>query len=183
MPQDALYTAQPTYENELVQLRPIAPSDTEALLQCYGDPYAVPFFNSDHCNGDDFHYITSERMREAMAFWARSYRERQFVRWAVVDQSLNEAVGTVEMFHRRANDENDHANILRIDLRSCFETRAFLHAVVSLCLRHFYGDFEVERIITKALPQAAERRFALAAAGFVPARRGLPGYPDYFERN
>lgn len=183
MPQQDLYTAQPTLENELVQLRPIADSDVKALLACYSDLHAVPFFNSDHCNGDDFHYTTPERVREAMAFWQQSYRNRAFVRWAVVDQSLCEVVGTVEMFHRRAPDANDHAGVLRIDLRSRFETRGFLHAVVSLCLRHFYDDFAVERILTKAVSHAKERRAALAAAGFTPTETGLLGYPHYFERS
>ena len=183
MSQDAVYSAQPTYENELVLLRPLTQADAPALLRCYADPHAVPLFNSDNCHGDDFHYTTLARMQQALAFWAQSYQERQFVRWAVLDASLGEVVGTVEMFHRRAPDADDHAGVLRIDLQSARETRAFLHGVASLCVAHFYEAFEVNRILTKAVPRATERRAALEAAGFHPAPRGLAGYPFYFERN
>lgn len=177
-----VYDKQPAYENELTLLRPIGTADVDALLKCYSDPHAVPLFNADNCNGDDFHYTTHERMAEAVAFWERSYRVRDFVRWAVVDQAFGEPVGTVEMFHRLAEDEHNHAGVLRIDLHSRFETRTYLYALLGLCLRHFYDDFGVERILTKAPSRAAERRAALYAAGFTPLEHGLLGLPDYFER-
>ncbi len=175
-----VYASQPSYENELALLRPIVPADAPALLKCYGDPHAAPFFNADHCNGDDFRYTTPERMAEAMAFWAQSYRERQFVRWAVEEHALGEAVGTVEMFARTAGENG--VGVLRIDLRSRFETRTFLYAVLKLCLAHFYEDFMVESMVTKAVPGATERREALASAGFTPAAQGPSGLPFYFER-
>jgi len=178
----AVYTATPVLENELVMLRPITAEDTQALLRCYGDAHAVPFFNGDNCNGDDFHYTTAARMAEAMTFWEESRKRREFVRWAVVDQSLCEVVGTVEMFHRRAPDAFDHVGLLRVDVQSRMETRAFLNAVISLCLRHFYDAFEVERILTKAPPYATERVFALAAMGFSPLTGSLNGLPFYYER-
>ncbi|MDD3212867.1 MAG: GNAT family protein [Eubacteriales bacterium] len=177
-----VYVRQPTYENELTLLRPVEAEDARALLQCYSDPHAVPFFNVDNCNGDDFYYTTVERMAEAIAFWNQSYRERVFVRWAVVDQAFGEAVGTVEMFHRIAEDEHNHVGLLRLDLQSRFETRAYIYTLLGLCLRHFYDDFSVERILTKAPPRAVERRAALTAAGFTPLEHGPLGLPDYFER-
>jgi ribosomal-protein-alanine N-acetyltransferase len=177
-----VYAEQPSYENELVLLRPITSADVPALLNCYADPYAAPFFNADNCNGDDFRYRTPERMAEAIAFWERSYRNHEFVRWAVEDQSTKEVAGTVEMFHRLADDEWNHMGVLRIDLWSRYETRAFVYALTSLCLRHFYDAFEVETILTKAVPQAAERVAALTAAGFAPLDVGMCGYPHYYER-
>ena len=182
MTQNDLYTVQPTFENEIVLLRPITDEDIPALLRCYSDVHAVPLFNSDNCNGDDFHYTTPEQMEKAVAFWRQSYLDRAFIRWAAVDQSLTEVVGTVEMFHRIADDADNHVGLLRVDLQSRFETRAFIHALLSLCLRHFFEGFEVERIITKAPPQARERITALEAAGFVPMSRTLGSYPFYYER-
>ncbi len=178
-----IYENQPTLENELIRLRPIAAGDAEALLACYGDANAVPFFNADNCNGDDFHYTTLARMREAMDFWAYSYRTRQFTRWAMEDQSLGAVVGTVEMFHNDGVDQGGPWGVLRIDVQSRFETRAFLYAVISLCLRHFYEGFEVDRIFVKAIPPATERRAALKAAGFAEAEDGLRGHPFYFLRS
>lgn len=178
----AVYENPPRLENELVLLRPVTAEDAPALLSCYGDAHAVPYFNSDHCNGDDFHYTTAERVAAAIAFWEQSRARHEFVRWSVADQSLGEVVGTVEMFHRRAPDEHDHAGVLRVDVQSRLETRAFLYAVFSLCLRHFYDAFEVERILTKAPPFATERIFALEAAGFTPLTGNMNGNPFYYER-
>ena len=178
----AVYANPPWLENELVMLRPVTAEDTQALLHCYGDVHAVPYFNSDHCHGDDFHYTTAAQMAAAIAFWEASRERREFVRWSVVDQSLGEVVGTVEMFHRRAPDACDPVGLLRVDVQSRMETRAFLHAVFSLCLRHFYDAFEVERILTKAPPFATERIVALTAAGFSPLPGDMGGYPFYYER-
>ncbi|MCE5343173.1 MAG: GNAT family N-acetyltransferase [Eubacteriales bacterium] len=177
-----IYTRQPVLENELVRLRPIVAGDAAALLPCYSDPHAVPFFNADNCNGDDFHYTTLARMEQAITFWQESYQTRQFVRWTVEDQALGEVIGTVEMFHSGGEEFGGPWGILRIDLQSRYETRAFLYAVVALCLRHFYDDFEVERILLKAVPRATERRAALEAAGFTPLSAGPHGYPHYYER-
>lgn len=176
------YQNPPVWENELILLRPVTLEDAQALLHCYGDVHAVPYFNSDQCNGDDFYYATVERMADAITFWEQSRERQEFVRWAVVDQSFGEVVGTVEMFHRRAPDAYDHAGILRVDVQSRMETRAFLHALLSLCLRHFYDAFEVERILTKAPPYAAERIIALTATGFVPLTDNMNGNPFYYER-
>ena len=182
MNESETYQNPPVLENELILLRPVTLGDSQALLRCYGDVHAVPNFNSDHCNGDDFFYTTVERVAAAITFWEQSRERREFVRWAVVDQSLGEVVGTVEMFHRRASDAYDHAGILRVDVQSRMETRAFLHALLSLCLRHFYEAFEVERILTKAPPYAAERIIALTATGFVPLTNDMNGNPFYCER-
>ena len=177
-----VYENRPCLENELVMLRPVTREDAAALLRCYGDTHAVPYFNSDHCNGDDFHYTTVERMAEAITFWEESRARREFVRWSIVDQSLGEVVGTVEMFHRRAPNDDDPAGVLRVDVQSRMETRAFLHAVISLCLRHFYDAFQVRRILTKAPPFATERIIALEAMGFSPRADDTNGKPFYYER-
>ena len=64
-----VYKNCPDFENENYKLRMIAKEDTVDLLKVYSDEKAIPFFNSDNCGGDDFHYTTEDRMEEAIDFW------------------------------------------------------------------------------------------------------------------
>ena len=48
-----VYEYCPQFENEKFLLRLISAQETNALLKVYSDAEAVPFFNSDNCNGDD----------------------------------------------------------------------------------------------------------------------------------
>lgn len=64
------YEKCPIYENENYLLRLVEASDAPDLLLVYSDEKAVPYFNSDNCNGDDFHYTTLERMQSAIGFLA-----------------------------------------------------------------------------------------------------------------
>ena len=67
-----VYESIPTMEKGEIRLRPVTAEDEAALLRVYGDPLALPFFNSDNCHGDIFYYDTPEKMRRAMDFWRTS---------------------------------------------------------------------------------------------------------------
>jgi hypothetical protein len=177
-----IYDNQPTLENELILLRPILEGDAEALLKCYGDETPCRFSTRTTATGTT---STTRRLPYARGDGLLGVQLplAQFARWAMEDQSLRAVVGTVEMFHEDGAGAGGPWGVLRIDVQSRFETRAFLYAVISLCLRHFYEGFEVERIFVKAIPPATERRAALAAAGFTEAEGGLRGHPFYFLRN
>ncbi len=95
-----IYEKLPVLESKNFILRGVKESDAEELLKVYSDEKAVPFFNGDNCHGDDFHYQTLQRMKQAVQFWVFSYEHGYFVRWAVVDKSNGCAVGTIELFHR-----------------------------------------------------------------------------------
>ena len=43
-------------ENENYILRLVEAEDCEDLLKVYSDKNALPFFNSDNCDGDNFYY-------------------------------------------------------------------------------------------------------------------------------
>lgn len=49
-------------------------------------------FSYTNNNGDTFYYKTIERMLEAVEFWEFSYREKYFVRWAIVSKSGKEVI-------------------------------------------------------------------------------------------
>ena len=98
------YEKCPEFENENFLLRMVSTDDTDNLLKVYSDKKAVPFFNSDNCHGDTFYYDTKEKMNKAIDFWFYSYEQKYFVRWAIVSKKTDEAVGTIELFNRKADD-------------------------------------------------------------------------------
>ena len=99
-----VYKNCPKYENEDYILRMVSQEDKLDLLKVYSDKKAVPFFNSDNCGGDDFYYTTESRMEQAIDYWLFEYNRAGFVRWTIVSKAINEAIGTIEIFHRDADD-------------------------------------------------------------------------------
>lgn len=177
-----VYEECPVYKNDLLTLRQTTLEDAAELLECYADPKAVPFFNSDNCHGDDFHYTLIERMKQAIEFWDFSYRNRYFVRWTVMANRTNEIIGTVEMFHRIAEDEFNHYGVLRIDLKSEYEKQEYIDAILKVVNASFYTLFNVKSILTKAFPAAKERLMALKENGYQPLGRPFMIYGDYAVR-
>ncbi len=178
-----LYQDCPEVKNERFLLRLAGEQDCEDLLKVYSDGKAVPLFNSDNCNGDDFYYTTLERMRQAMAFWTWSYSNGWFARLSIVDMPAGCAVGTVELCYRDSED----TGVLRLDLRSDYEKEADISEILALVVEPAYDWIGCSRLITKAKPIAGERIKVLTAFGFTPADAPLIGhdgraYGDYFER-
>ena len=180
-----VYTHCPTLTGLTLTLRPVAMEDAEALLRVYGDETRIPFFNSDNCHGDNFHYATLERMQQAIRFWLDSYAHGYFVRWAVV--AAGTPIGTVECFHRVAADAYGGCALLRIDLRADMENAAVNGECLDLLLPHLKALFHAGRAAIKAPPVAEERIAAQKARGFVPGDAPLIGhdgtcYGDYWVR-
>lgn len=181
-----VYKKCPVLENEKFCLRLVSPDDCEDLLEVYSDIHAVPFFNSDNCNGDDFHYQTLKRMNEAIDFWIYSYNEGYFVRWTIIDRTQDKAVGTIELFNRESNDYFNNCGILRLDLHSSYENAADIKSILSLIIGPAYDLFSCNLIATKATQSAKERRVALIEIGFTESTENLIGhdgrsYDCYFE--
>lgn len=181
MPTD-VYEKCPVLREGAVTLRRTEAGDAGELLNCYSDREAVPFFNSDNCGGDDFYYPTLRRMEQAVAFWDFSYRQKFFIRWTVIENASRKPIGTVEMFKRPEDDEFRNYGLLRIDLRSAYERREYLGAILKIADRSFYRLFGVGKILTKAVPEARERLRALEDAGFRPLGRKFLKYDHYYIR-
>lgn len=171
-----VYLNCPEFENERFKLRFISMEDCDDLLKVYSDKKAVPLFNSDNCNGDDFYYTTNERMKQAMDFWKLSYDEKWFVRWTIVDKKYNIAIGTIELFHRDAEDYFSNCGLLRLDLKSDYEKEATIIDILNLIIDKTYSLFECNMIATKAIPIASERIKALSELNFLPAENKLTGH-------
>lgn len=69
----SVYENCPVLENDKYLLRFVKKDDASDLLKVYSDKHALPFFNSDNCDGDNFYYSSVERMEKAIDFWLSSY--------------------------------------------------------------------------------------------------------------
>lgn len=169
-----IYRKCPQFSTEVITLRLTSDKDTEDLLKCYSDIEAVPFFNADNCNGDDFYYTSLERMRQAVDFWEDSYQSKQFVRMTVIYNQTKEKIGTIEMFNRGNTRHYGKHGLLRIDLRSQYERKNVIEEILDLANLYFYEVFGVDYIITKAIKSAGERILSLQSKGY--------DYLNQFER-
>jgi len=182
-----VYSACPVMEDERYQLRLVSQEDRADLLKVYSDEKAVPLFNSDNCHGDEFHYTTMERMQSAIDFWLFSYEKRYFVRWSIVDKLSSEAIGTIELFNRQAEDFFTDCGILRLDLRSDYEHTDTIREILELVIPEAYVLFDCRMIATKAVPAAVQRICALEQMSFAACKEKLIGhdgtqYGDYYAR-
>lgn len=161
-----IYESCPCFENEHWLLRLVKKSDSEDLLSVYGDKNALPFFNSDNCDGDNFYYNTKEKMDKAIDFWLYSYKEKWFVRWAIIDKSNGKAIGTIESFKRLSEDEFNESGVLRLDVGSTYEKADTLEEIMSLIIPHIPEMFDCKQVVTKVPVYAIERISAASAFGF-----------------
>lgn len=174
-----IYEHCPTLESNQFLLRLVTEEDCDDLLKVYSDKHALPFFNSDNCNGDNFYYPTKERMAEAFKFWTWSYENGWFVRLAIVDKAISRAVGTVELCLRASDDPFNNMGILRVDVRSDYETEAVLYEVIALTAPQMAELLGCRGVLTKAPIYAVERISALQKAGFAKSEHLLVGHNGY----
>lgn len=178
-----IYEECPRFENENFLLRFIEKEDCADLLEVYSDKNALPFFNSDNCDGDNFYYATKERMIDALNFWKMAYENKWFVRWAIVDKSTSKAIGTIELCYRVSEDAFNGTGILRVDVKSDYEKEDMLFNIISLITPPAFEMFECHEIITKAPIYAIERINAIQQFGFTKSEHFLIGTNDGYAYN
>ncbi|MCM1173773.1 MAG: N-acetyltransferase [Blautia sp.] len=174
-----IYEEFPIYENDAFLLRPVEKGDCADLLEVYSDKMALPFFNSDNCDGDNFYYSTEERMADALLFWQSAYENRWFARWSIVDKSVSRAIGTIELCSRVSDDAFNGAAILRIDVKSDYEKEGPLFNIGSLIVPSVFALFDCKTVITKAPAYAVERISAVQRLGFQKSGHFLIGKTGY----
>lgn len=159
----------PVYETESFMLRKLMIEDSEELFECYSDPVAAQFFNGDNC-GDDFYYTDFEKFKKCINYWIHSYTIHDFVRWSIVHKQTNKCVGTVELCpSHKYSKAQETIGILRIDLLSSLETTDAMEELFAIFINHFYRDFQLDFLLTKAVPQAAVRLAVLNKHSFIDA--------------
>lgn len=179
-----VYETCPQFSSDRFLLRQVCLEDGKDLLRVYSDTAAVPIFNSDNCIGD-FYMTRMEDMENCIRFWLREYGQRYYVRWSILDRTTHEAVGTIELFHRTGQDFFDHVGLLRLDLRSDYETECAISEILGALLPLAFALFSCDTIATKIPPCARSRRDALCRMGFRYTPEQLQGhdgtaYGDYY---
>ena len=175
-----IYETCPTLESEKYILRLVNDNDCNDLLTVYSDKNALPFFNSDNCDGDNFYYSTKERMEDAIRFWHMSYENSWFVRLSIVDKATTSVIGTVELCLRMSNDEFNNMGIIRVDVRSDYEEENVLYDIFLLITPQLDGMLGCNGVLTKVPIYAVERIKAIQKAGFTKSEHmliGKTGYP------
>lgn len=183
-----IYEKCPVMESERFLIRAVEKRDCQDLLKVYSDRNALPFFNSDNCDGDNFYYATEERMAQALDFWDLSYKNGWFARLSIVDKTVCEVIGTLELCLRVSEDAFHNRGILRVDVRSDYEREEPLYEIVALITPHLTGMLGCSGIITKVPIYAVEREKAVRKAGFARSEHFLIGktgyaYDGYWETN
>ena len=171
------YAQCPVFENNRFRLRFVETNDIDDLFLVYSDEKAWPIFNSDNCTSD-FRYTKRQQMEETIAFWQDEYKKQYYVRWTVVDKTTGQAVGTVELFNRQAEDFFTDCGLLRLDLRSDYETSAVITEILKLLLPDTFEMFHCRMMATKIPAAALERRTAAEALGFMATEEVLVGGHD-----
>ncbi|MCI8669009.1 MAG: GNAT family N-acetyltransferase [Lachnospiraceae bacterium] len=181
-----IYKSCPILENENFLLRLIEEKDAEDLLKIYSDKAALPFFNSDNCHGSNF-YITNEKdMINTIKYWRIEYSEGGFVRFTIIDKGRNSAIGTIELFNRKANDYFNNCGLLRIDLHPDYENTEIIADILSIIVEPAYELFDCTMIAMKAPIYAVDRIEALQKSEFMLTEEHLTGsyggkeYYDYW---
>lgn len=152
------YSECPVIRTKYFTIRLISPADSKSLFNCYHDKTAVMFMNDDNCDFG-FYVETQEKMTQTIRYWLDFYNKQCFIRFAIVDNRTNEAVGTIEGF-------GGETGVLRIDIASKYEKILFLTEIINFAKDYFYEFFGNEYLLTKAIPNASERRSALINNGW-----------------
>lgn len=174
-----IYETCPVLENEKFLVRLFQDKDCDDLWKVYSDKNALPFFNSDNCDGDNFYYATKERMAEAIGFWNMAYDNGWFVRLSIVDKAVSSVIGTVELCLRVSEDEFNNMGILRVDVKSDYEQQDMLYDIFSLITPEIDEILGCKGVLTKAPIYAVERIKAIQKAGFMKSDNLLIGKNGY----
>lgn len=124
-------------------------------------------------------------MKQAIDYWLFEYNGEGFVRWSIVCKATGEVIGTIEIFHRDAEDYFTNCGLLRLDVRSDYEIASEIIKILELIIEPTYTLFHCDKIATKAIALATERIKALESLGFEPVGEKLTGhdgikYDSYF---
>ena len=174
-----IYKVCPTLESRRFLLRMVESKDCDDLLKVYSDRIALPFFNSDNCDGDNFYYHTMEKMAEALDFWKTAYKNGWFVRLSIVDKTQSSVIGAIEICLRVSEDAFNNMGILRVDVRSDYENESDLFEIISLITPHMKEMLGCEGVITKVPIYAVERMRVIQKAGFIKSEHYLIGKNGY----
>lgn len=174
------YDKCPVYESRNFLLRLVEENDAEDLIDCYSDPISAKLFNSDNCTSN-FIYKTIDEVEDCIKFWLNEYKDQLYVRFSIVDKSIEKSIGTMEFFAKEEEYKDfGKIGVLRIDLSSKYEKENVIAEILSEVEKYFYDDFQVNSIITKGTPEAKQRVNILNKFGFNELKKGLIVMFDFY---
>ena len=100
-------------------------------------------------------------MRKTIEFWQQEYQKKYYVRWTILDKNVHHAIGTIELFNRKADNYFNNCGLLRLDLRSDYERLDKILEILSIILLPAFDLFDCQMIATKVPAFAAERKIAV----------------------
>ena len=177
------YRKCPVYQTPTFLLRLVRLEDAQDLMACYSDRQAVANMNADCCTSD-FYYETLAQMEDCIRFWLCEYRQKAYIRFAIVDKKVGKAVGTTEIFGGTLGGVPSGSGgfgVLRIDLALPYETAPLLDELVSLAADRWMPEFAIPLLYTKA-GHTKLRGPVVEKHGFIPADRFRPGMGYYEKR-
>ncbi len=177
------YKKCPVVESEKFIFRQVQVDDANDLLECYSDKEAVKIFNSDNCP-IDFYFDDLNELKKLIDFWLMEYSNGGYVRFAVVDKYLNKAVGSIEIFAKKDTFKMyGSVATLRLDLSSKYENEDSLTDILNIIEEHFGNLFNINSIITKAIPYARQRVKLLLSRGYILLEdKNITSYDNYYIR-
>ena len=173
----------PTYETRNFLLRKLEKDDFEELFPCYSDPVAAKFFNGDNC-GISFFYDDKDKFKECVAYWLKAQEVHDFIRFTIINKANKKAVGTVEICpSSKYSYQERKVGILRLDIKSEFETKPVMDELFGILVSNLYKDFNVDYLITKAIPEALARLDVLKEENFMALSSGeVVPFENYYIR-
>ncbi|MDO5521403.1 MAG: N-acetyltransferase [bacterium] len=180
-----VYKNCPECEDKRYYIRRSSVEDAADLVRVYSDKKALPFMNSDNCNGDNFYTPTEEAMKQRLEGWNWVYEHQEFVRFSIVDKTKDMVIGTIELFHRDGKDYFTDCGLLRLDLRSDYEETEVIYDILALISSKAYEWFDCTMIATKAPIYEINRIEALKRLGYKKTKEKFYGqdgtaYCDYW---
>lgn len=132
------YLECPTIKTKSFTIRLIRKADSESLFQCYNDERAVCLMNDDNCDFG-FYVESREKMLETIGYWLDFYEKQYFIRFSIVDNATDKAMGTIEGFV-------GETGVLRVDISSDFEKASCLSEIFEFAKDNFY-EFLAMRLL------------------------------------
>ena len=176
-----IYEKCPEFETNSFRLRLVNLEDAKDLLTCYSDPNAVARMNADNCTSN-FYFTTEDEMKKYIEFWLSTYRNKGFVRLAIIPKAeidAEHAIGTIELF-------GGEYGVLRIDLATEWEQSRYIEEIIKLVIDRLVGILQVKKLVIKE-SNVPERREVFQKFGFISSSFRNGGYvewirPLYFKR-
>lgn len=155
----------PEYETDHFVIKKVMLEDAPALLDVYSDSQTRLHMNNDNCGGE-WQCDSIDVIEEGIRSWDQAFDQRNYIRWSIHLKESNKTIGTIELApvpgELRFFDGACSTGILRIDLKSDYETEAIFTEIYKMTNNDMIEVFGIEKIVTKGLDDDHNRLTGLS---------------------